>query len=111
MLTGASTTSTSIVVLERPICQQCAFGNRHYECQWDPAPLSKTEKLEARVRELEDLVEFKYGRQPPSDSSDSRATVQNGKLPRIRITELEMKCWNIVDYAGIPPSNEILEHL
>ena len=75
-------------ISERPICQQCAFGNRHDECQWDPTPLTKTEKLEARVRELEELVELQWGTQSDSDTPGSRETTRNGKHRRIRIQVL-----------------------
>ena len=64
-------------IQERPICQQCASVNRHHECQWDQIRLSGTENLEARVRELEEVIELKwrygFGR------LDSSVGITNGK--------------------------------
>lgn len=67
------------MIQDRPICQQCTSGHRQYECQWDPAPLSKTEKLEARVRELEELVESNWGTHLSTDPHDNNTNSQSGE--------------------------------
>lgn len=64
--------------LERPICRQCTSGNRHDECKWDPAPLTKEEKLEARVRELEEQVEVSWERQRSANSPERRISTTSG---------------------------------
>lgn len=66
-------------LLDRPFCHQCVSGHRQYECQWDPAPLSKTEKLEARVRELEELVESNWGHRLEDESLDNIVLSQDGE--------------------------------
>lgn len=66
-------------ILERPICRQCTSGNRHDECKWDPAPLTKEEKLEARVRELEEQVEVSWERQRSANSPERRLNTISGQ--------------------------------
>ena len=101
----------SIAIPELPICQQCASGNRHHECQWDPVPISKAERLEARVRELEEVVDLKW--RGKSGLPNSRTPTENGEHSRIEILcrGLPKGESNTVDDADIPPANEVFEHL